>query len=64
MRETLHDVGSNELGQMFFLASCPFWPILSIAIDVAALNALCVYDSRENLGTRRAVQRPVLTLWP
>ena len=55
MRETLHDVGSNELGQMFFLASCPFWSILSIAIDVAALNALCVYDSRENLGTRRAV---------
>jgi hypothetical protein len=35
-------------------ASYPFWSILIIAIDVAALCTLCVYDSRENLGTRRA----------
>ena len=47
-------VGLNAIGQMFFLASYPFWSILIIAIDVAALYALCVYDSRENLGTRRA----------
>jgi hypothetical protein len=43
-------------------ASSPFWSILIISIDVAALYALCVYDSRENLGTRRAAQCPVLTL--
>ena len=48
-------------GEMIFLCLLPLWPIVSIASDVA-LPALLVYDSRENLGTRRAVQRPVLTL--
>jgi hypothetical protein len=45
--------GLNAIGQMFFLASYPFWSILIIAIDVVALYALCVYGSRENLGTTR-----------
>jgi hypothetical protein len=46
-------VGLNAIGQMFFLTSYPLWSIVIIAIDVAALYALCVYDSRDNLGTRR-----------
>ncbi len=52
LRETLHDVGSNEQTRRRRAQSV--WSILIIAIDVAALYALCVYDSRENLGTRRA----------
>lgn len=40
-------VGLNALGQMFFLASYPFWSILIIVIDIVALYALCVYDSRD-----------------
>jgi hypothetical protein len=46
-------VGLNAIGQMFFLASYPFWSILIIAVDVVALYALCVYGSRENLGATR-----------
>lgn len=44
-------VGLNAIGQMFFLASYPFWSILIIVIDITALYALCVYDSR---SARRA----------
>jgi hypothetical protein len=40
-------VGLNAIGQMFFLASYPFWSILIIVVDVVALYALCAYDSRE-----------------
>jgi hypothetical protein len=47
-------VGLNSIAQMFFLASYPLWSIAIIAIDLTALYALCVYDSRPNLGTRRA----------
>jgi hypothetical protein len=46
-------VGLNAIGQMFFLASYPFWSLLIIIIDVVALYALCAYDSRANLGTAR-----------
>jgi hypothetical protein len=46
-------VGLNAIGQMFFLASYPFWSVLIIAVDVVALYALCTYDSRENQGTAR-----------
>lgn len=46
-------VGLNAIGQMFFLTSYPFWSLLIIVIDVVALYALCVYDSRSNLGTAR-----------
>jgi hypothetical protein len=46
-------VGLNAIGQMFFLASYPFWSILIIVIDVVALYALCAYDSRSNLGTTK-----------
>jgi hypothetical protein len=46
-------VGLNAIGQMFFLASYPFWSIVIIAVDVVALYALCVYGSRENLGATR-----------
>jgi hypothetical protein len=40
-------VGLNAIGQMFFLASYPFWSILIIVVDLVALYALCAYDSRE-----------------
>jgi hypothetical protein len=46
-------VGLNAIGQMFFLASYPLWSIVIIVVDVAALYALCVYDSRDHLDTRR-----------
>jgi hypothetical protein len=46
-------VGLDALGQMFFIASYPFWSILIIVIDVVALYALCTYDSRENMGARK-----------
>jgi len=44
-------VGLNAIGQMFFLASYPFWSALIIVIDIVALYALCAYDSR---AARRA----------
>jgi hypothetical protein len=44
-------VALNALGQMFFIPSYPFWSLLIIALDVVALWALCVYGSRENLGS-------------
>ncbi|HBW17625.1 MAG TPA: hypothetical protein DEH11_00710 [Actinobacteria bacterium] len=48
-------VGLNAIGQMFFLASYPFWSSLIIIIDIAALYGLCAYDSRESRrGTRAA----------
>ena len=47
-------VSLDAIGQMFFLASYPFWSILIIVIDVVALYALCAYDTRTNLGTRAA----------
>ena len=40
-------VGLNAIGQMFFLASYPFWSTIIIAIDIVALYALCAYDSRD-----------------
>jgi hypothetical protein len=46
-------VGLNSIAQMFFLASYPLWSIAIIVIDLTALYALCVYDSRDNLRTRR-----------
>ncbi len=46
-------VGLNAIGQMFFLASYPFWSILIIAVDVVVLYALCAYDSREARGYAR-----------
>jgi hypothetical protein len=45
-------VGLNLIAQMFFLASYPLWSIAIIVIDLTALYALCVYDSRDNLGLR------------
>jgi len=44
-------VGLNALGQMFFIPAYPFWSLTIIALDVVALWALCVYGSRENLGS-------------
>ncbi len=41
-------------GQMYFLASYPVWSILIIAVDVVALYAPCMHDSRQNLGTTRS----------
>jgi hypothetical protein len=40
-------VGLNAIGQMFFLASYPFWSLVIIAVDVIALYALCAYGSHE-----------------
>ena len=44
-------VALNALGQMFFIPAYPFWSLLIIAVDVVALWGLCVYGSRENLGS-------------
>jgi hypothetical protein len=38
-------------GMIIFAPSYPFWSLLIIALDVVALWALCVYGSRENLGS-------------
>jgi len=46
-------VGLNAIGQMFFLASYPFWSILIIAVDVVVLYALCTYGSRDNMRATR-----------
>jgi hypothetical protein len=43
-------VGLNAIGQMFFLASYPFWSLLIIAVDVIALYALCACGSHEAVG--------------
>ena len=43
-------VGLNAIGQMFFLASYPFWSLVIIAVDVVALYALCAYGSHETMG--------------
>lgn len=43
-------VGLNAIGQMFFIASYPFWSLVIIAVDVIALYALCAYGSREAVG--------------
>jgi hypothetical protein len=43
-------VGLNAVAQMFFIPAYPFWSLLIIAVDVAALWGLCAYGSRENLG--------------
>lgn len=40
-------VALNAIGQMFFLASYPFWSLLIIFIDVVALYALCAFGGRE-----------------
>jgi hypothetical protein len=40
----------NAIDMMFFLPSYPFWALIIIAMDVAALYGLCAYASRENLG--------------
>jgi hypothetical protein len=43
-------VGLNAIGQMFFIASYPFWSLVIIAVDVVAIYALCAYGSREAVG--------------
>jgi hypothetical protein len=43
-------VGLNAIGQMFFIASYPFWSLVIIAVDMVALYALCAYGSRERAG--------------
>ena len=44
-------IGLNAIGQMFFIPSYPFWSLMIIALDVAALWGLCAYGSRERLAT-------------
>jgi hypothetical protein len=39
-------VGLNAVSQMFFLPSYPFWSILIIVVDIAALYAICAYDAQ------------------
>ena len=35
---------------MFFIRAYPFWSLMIIAVDVAALWGLCVFGSRDNLA--------------
>jgi hypothetical protein len=41
-------VGLNAVGQIFFIPAYPFWSLLIIAADVAALWGLCAHGNREN----------------
>jgi hypothetical protein len=41
-------VGLNAIGQLFFLASYPFWSALIIVIDVVALYGLCAYRAPDS----------------
>src|SRR5512140_1595590 len=42
-------VGLSAIDQMFFIPAYPFWSLMIIAVDVAALYGLCAYGSRANL---------------
>jgi hypothetical protein len=44
-------LGLNAIDQMFFIPAYPFWSLVIIAVDVAALYGLCAYGSRANLVT-------------
>jgi molecular chaperone DnaJ len=44
-------VGLNAIGQIFFIPADPFWSLLIIAADVAALWGLWAYGRRENPGS-------------
>jgi molecular chaperone DnaJ len=41
-------VGLTAIGQMFVITACPFWSLVIIAADVAALWGLYAHGSREN----------------
>jgi hypothetical protein len=43
-------LGLNAIDMMFFLPAYPFWALIIIAMDVAALYGLCAYGSRANLA--------------
>ena len=43
-------VGLSAIDQMFFIPAYPFWSLMIIAVDVAALYGLCAYGSRKNLA--------------
>jgi hypothetical protein len=43
-------LGLNAIDQMFFIPAYPFWSLVIIAVDVAALYGLCAYGSRANLA--------------
>ena len=42
-------LGLSAIEQMFFIPAYPFWSLMIIAVDVAALYGLCAYGSRANL---------------
>ena len=42
-------LGLSAIDQMFFIPAYPFWSLMIIAVDVAALYGLCAYGSRANL---------------
>ena len=42
-------LGLNAIEQMFFVPAYPFWSLMIIAADVAALCGLCAYGSRASL---------------
>ncbi|MGO9079231.1 MAG: hypothetical protein ACLQDY_09350 [Streptosporangiaceae bacterium] len=42
-------VGLNAIDQMFFVQAYPFWSLMIIAVDIAALYGLCAYGSRRNI---------------
>jgi len=35
--------------QMFFVQAYPFWSLMIIVVDIAALYGLCAYGSRRNI---------------
>ena len=43
-------IGLNTIAQMFLIASYPFWALMIIAVDLAALWGLCAYGGRKSLG--------------
>src|SRR6516162_10267260 len=42
-------LGLNAIDRTFFIPACPFWSLVSSAVDVVAMYGLCAYGSRENL---------------
>ena len=51
-------VGINAIEMTFFIPAYPFWALVIIAADVAALWGLGAYGSRENLEAVSAPQCP------
>lgn len=42
-------VALNSFAQFFFIPAYPFWSLTILAIDMVALDGLCVYGNRSNV---------------